>query len=68
MQRALVANAANSILGCVRKSFTSRLREVVLPSTQVSHHQWCRAVSSSTLSTTRETWPYWSKTYEKLAT
>ena len=30
-QRALVAKAANSILGCIKRIVASRLREVVLP-------------------------------------
>lgn len=55
-QCALAAKKTNSILSCIRKSITSRLREMMLPLySALVRHRWS-TVSSSRLPSTRETW------------
>jgi len=55
-QRALAAKAASSILGCIRKTITSRSREVNLHLySALVRHIWSVG-SSSGLSSARKTW------------
>jgi len=61
-QRALVAKKANSILGCVKRSVASRLREVLLGlySAVVS------TASSSVLPSSRKMRNYWRESRGRL--
>ncbi|KAK4823756.1 LOW QUALITY PROTEIN: hypothetical protein QYF61_006052 [Mycteria americana] len=55
-QCVLAAQKANHILGCIRRSTTSRLREVILP--LCSHETWSTALSSGDPNI-RRTWTCW---------
>ena len=63
---AIMAEVANSILGCIRKSVTNRSREVrwSFPSPQHFWHRIWSGVSSSGLLSTRKTSTYCSKSSE----
>ena len=62
-QLALVAKKVNGVLGCIRRSFASRLREVILPLYSALVRPYPSAVSSSGLPRTRETWTYWRESH-----
>lgn len=63
-QYVLVVKQANSRLSCVRKSVTSRSKEVILPICSALVRCIWGAVSSSELPSTRESWTYWSDSLE----
>lgn len=57
-QRSLVTKKASSILVCIRKSITSRSREVILPLSSILIRLVWSAGSSTRLPSMRETWAY----------
>ena len=63
-QCALAAKKGHSILGCIRKSITSRLREVILSLYSALVRQ-LGAMSSFGLSRRRRTWAHWSESSER---
>ncbi|GAB0206155.1 hypothetical protein GRJ2_003081100 [Grus japonensis] len=60
-QCALAAQKANSVLGCMSSSVTSRSREGILPLCSALLRPPCSAASSSGVPSTRRTWSCWSE-------
>ncbi|GAB0175459.1 cAMP-dependent protein kinase inhibitor alpha [Grus japonensis] len=60
-QCALAAQKANCVLGCIKRSVTSRSREGILPLCSPLLRPPCSAASSSGIPRTRRTWSCWSE-------
>ncbi|GAB0195777.1 mitochondrial enolase superfamily member 1 [Grus japonensis] len=58
-QRALAAQKANHVLGCIPSSMSSRSREEILPLCCTLVRPPCSAASSSGVPSTRRTWSCW---------
>ena len=61
LQYAFAAQNASHILGCIKKSMTSRSREGILPLYSALMRPYVEDVSSSGAPSMRRTWTCWSK-------